>query len=48
MSNMPAAKRYYKKYLKANPLANDYFDIKYRLQGISKREVKKATSLKLV
>ena len=48
MSNMPAAKRYYKKYLKANPLANDYFDIKYRLQGITRREEKRTNNLKLV
>ena len=39
---------YYKKYLKANPLANDYFDIKYRLQGITRREEKRTNNLKLV
>lgn len=48
LSNIGAARRYYKKYLKRNPLAKDYFDIKQRLTEISALKTENSCGLRIV
>ena len=48
LSNIKTAKRYYKKYLEKNPMANDYFDIKNRMKEISVPFVANKCKLKII